>query len=131
MMMERTKVKLRLRQTKLPSDTVINYHVASVIMVDEGEHDNVSTMDNVGCVNKDISIGGSSSPSSSSQNEEIVTNYVCKEFTSMLLNTGSDFGTSCYELMNMMELGQFEKGSIFSDSKARKRYGCVQTALES
>jgi hypothetical protein len=39
----------------------------------------------------------------------------------MLLNTGSlsDFGNCCYELMNMMELGKFEKGSIFSDSKAK------------
>ena len=105
----------------LPSDTVINDHVASVIMMDEGEHDDVSTMENVACGNEDICIGGSRSPSSSSQNEEIFTNDVCKEFTSMLLNTGSlsDFGNFCYELMNMMELGKFEKGSIFSDSKAK------------
>jgi hypothetical protein len=70
-------------------------------------------MDNVACNNEDISIGGSRSPSSSSQNDEIVT--------SMLLNTLSlsDFGNSCYELMNKMELGKFEKGSIFSDSKAK------------
>ena len=82
----------------LPSDTVIDDHVASVIMMDEGEHDDVSTMDNVACGNKDISIGGSRSPSSSSQNDEIVTTDVLKEFTSMLLNTGnlSDFGNSCY-----------------------------------
>jgi hypothetical protein len=31
----------------LPSDTVISDHIASVIMVDAGEHDDVSTMDNV------------------------------------------------------------------------------------
>jgi hypothetical protein len=39
----------------------------------------------------------------------------------MLLNTGSlsDFGNSCYELMNLIELGKFEKGSIFFDSKAK------------
>ena len=75
---------------------MIDDHVASVIMMDEGEHDDVSTMDNVACGNKDISIGGSRSPSSSSQNDEIVTNDVLKEFTSMLLNTGnlSDFGNS-------------------------------------
>ncbi len=35
-------------------------------------------------------------------------------------NLGScDHGNSCYELMNMMELGKFEKGSIFSDSKTK------------
>ena len=43
---------------------MINDHTASVIMVDEGEHDDVSTMDNIVSGNKDISIGESSSPSS-------------------------------------------------------------------
>ncbi len=47
---------------------MINDHIASVIMVDEGEHDDVSTMDNVACAcgSEDSSIGGSRSPSSSS-----------------------------------------------------------------
>ena len=54
----------KVSANSLSSDTEINDHIASVIMVDEGEHDDVSTMDNIVCANEDISIGGSSSPSS-------------------------------------------------------------------
>lgn len=57
----------------------------------------------------------------SSRNDDIVTNDVSKEFTSMLRNTCklSDVGNSCYKLMNMMELVKAENGLINSDVKAK------------
>jgi len=66
----------KVSENSFSSDLVIDDHVASVIMMDEGMHDDVSTMDNVACGNKEISIDRLRSPSSSTQNEEIVTNDV-------------------------------------------------------
>ena len=89
-------------------------------MVDEGTDGDESSMDEVSIVCCDEEDNGRTRYPSS-QNEQIVTNDVCKELTSMLLNTCRlyDIGTSCYELMSMMELGKFEKGSIFSNSRGR------------
>ena len=101
---------------RLPSGTVINDHVASVVMmddvIDDAKSESVIDKESIhACDEEDIS----RTARSSSQNEQIVTNDVCKEFTSILLTTGRmcDIGHSCYELMSMMELGTIEKGSIF------------------
>ena len=101
---------------------MINDHVASVVMmddvIDDAKSESVIEEASIdSCDGEDIS----RTARPSSQNEQIVTNAVCKELTSMLLNTCRlcDIGHSCYELMSMMELGKIEKGSIFLDTKAK------------